>query len=126
MENDSDDLESSRENYNSNAVYTNNPEAIKFIVYRTKTKKWGTYLLYVGYFILFMNLLSLAITIAKMVGLIDETGADYEPDKDSILQEIDGKVESGQELSLDEKQALIEEQDIQERKRRFHSIILTR
>jgi len=70
---------------------TNNPEAIKFLSYRTKTKKWGTYLLYVGYFLLFLNLFALVVSIFKIVGLIDETGSDFVPEKDTITQEIEQK-----------------------------------
>jgi hypothetical protein len=82
---------------------TNNPEAIKFLSYRTKTKKWGTYLLYVGYFLMFLNFFALVISVSKMVGLIDETGSDYVPEKDTLMQEIESKKMSGEDLTLEDK-----------------------
>lgn len=112
--------------FTSSDHMTNNPEAIKFLSYRTKTKKWGTYLLYVGYLLIFLNVLALVISISKIVGLIDETGIDYVPEKDTLMQEIESKQSSGEDLTLEDKQIYSEEQVIQERKKKFHSIILTK
>ena len=85
---------------------TNNPEAIKFLSYRTKTKKWGTYLLYVGYILIILNVFALAISICKIIGLIDEAGSDYIPDKDPIQLELELKRDKGVDLSLEDKQLL--------------------
>ena len=85
---------------------TNNPEAIKFLSYRTKTKKWGTYLLYVGYILIFLNLFALAISICKIFNLIDEAGSDYIPDKDPIQLELEQKQQRGDDLTLEDKQLL--------------------
>jgi len=53
---------------------------------REKTEKWGKWLFYLGWLIIFVNCISIVMTTFKMVGIIDEQGEMGDEEQTQLAQ----------------------------------------